>query len=318
VDNRTKKRSDEFMTRPAKSLLVKYDADYAKDTEFSALCRLLQSKWRKKKRYPKQNGKFGNYLPIRYARETKANFLTERIGALVQYEIHKAKIDGRMISEPRIWNNLLSSQPLCFNLFGELHYDITLATKFFRILFPNNVKEVTSVKFEYSPGPGNPKYTGDHSAFDVFIEYDNKRRKKGFIGIEVKYAENMRGDNKKAALTFNKHKKRYLSIAQDAGIFPEPSIQALKELPLQQIWRDHLLAFATRKDYDEGFFVFLYPEKNRHCHNAVSAYINHLSSRNEKNTIFCPRTLETFVRALYRVKRASWVKELRERYLGIK
>ena len=306
------------MIRPAKSLLAKYVADYANDTEFCAFGRMLQSKWRVKKRYPKQTGKFGNYLPIKYAREEKVNFLTDRIRALVQYEIYKAKVDGRMISEPRIWNNLLSSQPLCFNLFGELHYDLNIATKFCRILFPNNIKEVTSIKFEYSPGLGDPKYTGDHSAFDVFIEYDNKRKKKGFIGIEVKYAENMRGDKTKASATYDKHKKRYLAIAKEAGVFPNSSIQILRELPLQQIWRDHLLAFATRKDYDEGFFVFLYPEKNRQCHNAVTEYLNYLNTKDERRSIFYPRTLETFIGALYRIKRATWVKELRERYLGIK
>ena len=306
------------MTKPAKSVLKKYNVDYAKDTEFSAFARLLQSKWRKKKKYPEQKGKYGNYMTIDYAKETKANFLTDRIGALVQYEVYKAKMEGRMISEPRIWNNMLSSQTLCFNLFGELHYDLKLATKFFQKLFPGKIKEVKEVKFEYSPGRGDRNYTGDRSAFDVFIEYTNKKRKRGFIGIEVKYAENMKGNKKKAADTFKSHRSCYLPIAKDAGIFPKSTIDILKESPLQQIWRDHLLAFATRKDYDEGFFVFLYPEKNEECKNAIEEYIKLLSTKSEKKTIFCPRTLETFVSALVQVKRTGWPKEFRERYLGIK
>ncbi len=306
------------MTKPAKSVLKKYNVDYAKDTEFSAFARLLQSKWRKKKKHPEQKEKYGNYLPINYAKETKVNFLTDRIGALVQYEVYKAKMEGRMISEPRIWNNMLSSQPLCFNLFGELHYDLKLATKYFQKLFPGKIKEVTEVKFEYSPGWENRNYTGDRSAFDVFIEYKNKKSKRGFIAIEVKYAENMRGSKKNARKIFDDHKKQYLPIAKDAGIFPKSAIEILKGSSLQQIWRDHLLAFATRKDYDEGFFVFLYPERNEQCKNAVAEYTKLLSTKSEKKTIFCPRTLEKFVSALVQVKRTGWPKEFRERYLGIK
>ena len=103
-----------------------------------------------------------------------------------------------MIGEPRIWNNLLSSQPLCFNLFGELHYNLDLATKYFRILFPNRIETVKSVKFEYSAGRGNIDYTGDHSAFDVFVEYTNAG-KNGFIGIEVKYSESLTEETKEKA-----------------------------------------------------------------------------------------------------------------------
>jgi len=88
-----------------------------------------------------------------------------------------------LIKQPRIWNNLLSSQPLCFNLFGELHFDLELATKFFGQLFPGKIETVTSIKFEYSPGRGNKQYIGDHSAFDVFIEYHNKG-KNGFIELK--------------------------------------------------------------------------------------------------------------------------------------
>jgi len=173
------------MTRPTKDERIKFNL---KDTDFSAYARLLQSKWRHKQGFPK--GKLGNFLDIEYAKATKANFLTDNIRQLVTQEIANAKKTGGLISEPRIWDNLLSSQPLCFNLFGELHFDLNLATKYFQKLFPNRLDMVTAVKFEYSPGRGDKKYLGDHSAFDVFVEYA-KGNKKGFIGIEVKYAESL-------------------------------------------------------------------------------------------------------------------------------
>ncbi|QDG52136.1 hypothetical protein FIV42_15710 [Persicimonas caeni] len=42
-------------------------------------------------------------------------------------------VDARSF-QPRIFNNLLSSQPLCFNLFGELQQNLELATEVFRTL----------------------------------------------------------------------------------------------------------------------------------------------------------------------------------------
>src|SRR5450759_4584384 len=159
------------MTRPKKEELIKFNAYYPNDTDFSAYARLLQSKWRETKRYP--GLKYGNFLDFDFAKTSKANFLTDNIKQLVTDSLANAEEDGAMIGEPRIWNNLLSSQPLCFNLFGELKYDQALATKYFRELFPNRIETVKSIKFEYSAGRGRIDYTGDHSAFDIFVEYTN-------------------------------------------------------------------------------------------------------------------------------------------------
>ncbi|MDZ7859764.1 MAG: hypothetical protein U5O15_03710 [Candidatus Krumholzibacteriota bacterium] len=297
--------------------LNNYDAYHKGDNSFSAYARYLQSKWRVRKGYPKQKNKLGNYLPVEFAKETKANFLTNRIGNLVQSEVDKSKVLGSMISEPRIWNNLLSSQPLCFNLFGELHFDLDLATKVFQALFPNKISKVTDVKFEYSPGRGDKNYTGDHSAFDAFIEYDNEKAQSEYIGIEVKYSENMRQRREDSIKTYHKHKREYLKIAKSAGIFPESSIEILRESPLQQIWRDHLLSLATEKDYSGGFFIFLHPEQNKKCHEAYKDYIQLLNSSDPDITKIYSITLEKFLDILFKLNSSTWVIELRERYLGI-
>ncbi len=308
------------MTRPPLETLRKYRADYSPDTDFSAFGRLLQSIWREKKLLPLADGKLGNFLPNEFAKETRANYLTDNIKTLVQYEVLKARNDGKLISEPRIWNNLLSSQPLCFNLFGEFHFDLKLASKYFHKLFPDRVKEVTSVQFEYSPGRGNENFTGDHSAFDVFVEYKNLTDKLGFIGIEVKYAESLKDDKEKTRHTFSKRGKRYLEIANESKLFPELSLEKLKEVPLQQIWRDHLLALSLVQsktmNYEEGFFVYLFPSKNDQCQIAVDTYIEHLATVDESKNIFYPRHLDLFIKTLRQMNSADWTLELQERYLG--
>lgn len=293
--------------------LLKFNAYYPNDTDFAAHARLLQSKWREKKGYP--GLKYGNFLEIDFAKSSKANFLTDNIKQLVTESLLKAEVDGAMIGEPRIWNNLLSSQPLCFNLFGELHFDFDLASKYFRILFPNRIEKVESVKFEYSAGRGNRNYTGDHSAFDVFMEYSNAG-KNGFIGIEVKYAESLTEETQeKASETFLKHQKEYTRLT-NSQTFKQNSIESLKEIPLSQIWRDHLLSIAHLKDYDEGFFVFLFPKENIQCQNGVDSYKKYLISETEEQSGFYPRYLDDFIRTLRYLHNNDWTKELEERYLG--
>lgn len=301
------------MTRPTIEEQIKFNAAYPKDTDYSAFARLLQSKWRHKKGFPKLG--LGNFLEIEFAKSTKANYLTDNIKQIVTEAVANAIRDGAMIKEPRIWNNLLSSQPLCFNLFGELHYDLDLATKYFSKLFPKRIDNVTSVKFEYSAGRGHPEYTGDHSAFDVFIEY-SKGDKKGFIGIEVKYSESLKEETEETACaTFLKHQKEYTRLTTDK-IFKSSAIEILQQVPLSQIWRDHLLSIAHLKDYDEGFFIFLFPKANSDCQNGINEYCKQLVSDNEEQTGFYPRYLDDFIRTLRTIHNSDWITELEERYLG--
>jgi hypothetical protein len=299
------------MTRPTKEERLKYNVDYPQDTAFSAYARLLQSKWRAKKGYPES--KLGNFIEPEFAKSTKVNFLTDNIKKLVSQELENARKSGGLISEPRIWNNLLSSQPLCFNLFGELYFDLDLASSYFKLLFPNRIDRVTAVKFEYSPGRGDLKYIGDHSAFDVFVEY-SKDNKSGFIGIEVKYAESLKEETKEKAN--NNFKERYANLTNSCGLFKSGSVDFLRQPPCSQIWRDHLLSIATRQDYDEGFFVFLFPAKNSHCQKGADDYRQYLVFDNHEQNCFHPRHLEDFINTLTSISNADWILELKNRYLG--
>ncbi len=299
------------MLRPPKEERIKYNVDYESDTDFAAHARLLQSIWRDRKGYPLL--KLGNFLEIEFAESSKANFLTENIKQLVTREILISKKTGGLIGEPRIWNNLLSSQPLCFNLFGELSLNLELATKFFNRLFPTKVNSVTAVKFEYSPGRSDPKYIGDKSAFDVFIEYA-RADIRGFIGIEVKYSESLREETKAKA---NKnYKELYAKLTNNCGLFKPNSVGDLRQPPLSQIWRDHLLSIANKQNYAEGFFVFLFPSKNRHCQDAVDKYKKYLASDSDEQNRFYARHLEDFINVLIDLEPADWTKELKDRYIG--
>ncbi len=61
-------------------------------------------------------------------------------------------------------------------------------------------------------------------------------------------------------------------LAAAMACFDEQALARLKECPLEQIWRDHLLAGAMFEDggLDDGFFVFLAPEGNEYRREAVA------------------------------------------------
>lgn len=179
----------------------------------------------------------------------------------------------------------------------------------FRDLFPERVGAVTAVRFEHSPGRGDVRYTGDRSAFDVFVEHATPAGARSFIGLEVKYHEGLND----AAST---HKPRYDAIADGMACFTQESRAALREKPLQQIWRDHLLAGAmlasTGDGWAEGLYVFLHAEGNTRCVRAAARYAECLSDART----FAPLRLERMIAALQKQARGTWAAELHDRYLG--
>ena len=277
---------------------------------FQRRARLLQALWREEQGLPvgTMRGKArGAVIEMPFAQQSLGAFLTPTVKEVARREVldpHRAK--DKVFGRPRIFNNLLSSQPLCFNLFGELSEDLPLASKVMADMTGGRVGRVTGIAFEHSPGRGDPRYTNDRSAFDVFFGYDPASGGRGFIGIEVKYHEGL-GDKEAD------HRARYDEVAAMMGVFKPDRLPDLKRRPLEQIWRDHLLAGALKAvdGYDEGLFAFLYPRGNTRCASAVTAYQDCLADPQG----FAAWTLEDLVAVLRRHTTASWVDTFYERYL---
>jgi hypothetical protein len=297
--------------RPDKELRERYETNYYDKTDFASNARLLQSIWRTEKGFEFE--KYGNFLKLDFAKETGANFLNKDIFEIVKFEVENKHIDGKVIKEPRIWNNLLSSQPLAFNIFGELKRNLVLATSVFRSLYSGReISKITGIEFEYSPGRRNPKYTGDSSAFDVFVEYKNQKDENCFFGIEVKYAEDL---NDEPAT----HKDSYVSISEKSEIFEMSNLQKLKEKPIQQIWRDHLLAlslFVTNNDYKVGDFIYLYPSENTKCEIGIEKYKSTFNKSQEN--YFKTLTIENLVNTIKTHCSDKWIFDFEDRYLNFK
>jgi len=291
----------------AKAMFAYVESD---GSGFRRAARTLQSLWRDHSNLPmgEHNGRpLGSRLPVEIAERELVNYLTPGIQSIVREEL-AATTDSQLFSKPRIYNDLLSSQPLCFNLFGELKLDLGLATSVLGMLSPGLISKATNIRFEYSPGRSSAKYTGDRSAFDVFVEYDAVNGGRGFLGIEVKYHESLQ---EPAAV----HRRRYDEVAAMMGCFNKDKLSILHLAPLQQFWRDHLLAGSMICDgepgYTEGKFIVLFPAANLFCRSAVQKYRECLNN----SATFDAWTLEEFVGKLSLATSAPWVEEFRKRYL---
>ena len=300
-------------------VLRDHNVDVAKDSvRWRRSLRLLQALWREEHGWPAGSPapgarSVGSCLAADEAERLGWNFLTHAIFARARHEVDTyGSLPGsdprhKVLKTPRLFNNLLSSQPLCFNLFAELDEDRQLASVVARRLWPGIVDEVRRIEFEWSPGRANPKYLDNRSAFDVFIEHTTPSGGRGFLGIEVKYHEDLK--NRAGDV-----RGRARQVATQSGVFMEPDSPRMTEAPLNQLFLDHLLALSMLESddgWETGRFVFAYPAVNAVCHQAVGRYEDCLVDV----ATFEALTLEKIIDAILAASSDDWPREFRRRYL---
>jgi len=297
------------------ALLRKHHIFEPLDHRFRSAARLLQSIWREDRELPigsyvvaGKRKKLGSRISPAAAK-AGSNFLLPAIAWLVRRELAYRE-SAALIDEGRLYGNLLSSMPLCFNLFGLLKLDLAFASRVIGELFPDLAgAKVQAVLFEHSPGRGDPALTGDHSAFDAFIRYETTTGKKGFVAIELKYSESCQE-------TVPTIRPRYDDLAEVSGLFVDPMKPALRTNPCQQLYREHLLAQAMlmRGDYDEGRFVVIAPQLNTLVANAVATFKRELKPAGEDQVGFAGITLEETIVAIAMAGEEEYAAKLYRRY----
>lgn len=295
---------DELLERH--NCLVRFADEPKKERAYQQYLRLGQALWRVGQGLPEGGSarrRQGAWIPKSHGTH---NFVSDAAWEAAQAALADAE---KLVDHERLHTNLVSSQPLAFNLFGDLKVDLDLASRVLSRMIQRPIV-VSGIEFEYSPGRGDLRFTCDRSAFDVYVEYTTGQER-GFLGIEVKYQEDLTPRQPK-----NHYRPRYSEITADIGCFTEGAERRLKTPPLEQLWRDHLLACSLLLDqqsaFDEGSFVVLFPSINDSCRSAVVEYAELLSS----TQTFCSWTLEFFVEALQAECDQPWVTHLKHRYLG--
>lgn len=219
--------------------------EYAFDSKYVARCRKLQSLYRYEIGEPirpyvkgSDSRNYGNY--ISGGEESGANFLEKYIFEEAQKRIQN-KQKYETINADRLYNNLLSSQPMAFNLFYPLKHMLdesqeaaTRAIKAALPMYP--IHKVTEVGLEFIPD-NYKELTGDKSAMDAIIRFQTDDGRPAFIAIETKYSENL-GTNQAS------DKTRTLETIRTLKCFKPDIEQKILDgsIRLTQIYRNFLLS----------------------------------------------------------------------------
>lgn len=177
------------------------------------------------------------------------NFLSKEIAEEVQLALnrHKQLWSGIMETD-RLYNNLLSSQPLAFNFFGFFRANPDIALAFLQTLRPDIIS-VEDYLFEYAP-----ESSGDSSAFDFGFVVKTKNQK-GFLGFECKYTDTFSYQRTDTKIYFgDKDDKNFVNYHQlyvdNLDRFPDDYYSYVRDKNFNQLFRNELLSVQLKPKYD--------------------------------------------------------------------
>ena len=288
-------------------------------TEFRRRLRYHQAQWREANRHPigsqpiapRPDGKpvrlVGSRLPLAYARETGANFLTP--GALAAAKARTSIVEPHQsFDHQRLWAELLWSPTMAFNLFGDLAADLRLADQAVHTWWPDVPGTVADIRFAHSPGRLDPAWLGNLVAFDVAFVLDLGDGAQGIVGVETAYHEVNRPQPPKP-----RRLPRYRQITDRSGFFRPGAIDAVNGTELIHVWLKHLLVLSMLQDpggtWTWGRYIVVHPGGNTDFAEACARYGELL----EDESTFASATVEELLDA--NVLPAQTATALRDRYL---
>lgn len=267
--------------------------------------------------------------------ERGRNFLTTTMFNEAQRAV-AAKEPGAVIREARLYQDLLSSQPLCFNLFGELSAPDRLdkATAVVWHLWPDFTGTVTEIRYEHNPHRGPHGLIGTKSAFDVFIDLQDSDGARSFIAIEVKYHENMHEEPLGLDAHDPEDQRARREALAEAASRVHGDLEDLRTSGVAQVWLDHALALSMidpdvqaahgvchgqpcLPPYAQGMFVMLAPRGNGKVTAAYLAYRTYLERQGADLSTLGYVSVEDYLAACRAsVPDCTWVEAVEGRYLA--
>ena len=261
-------------------------------TEFRRRYRLHQARWREREGHPigsqpiapkgKPARPVGNRLPLDYAQETGANFITAGAHASAAERLSRTEAN-QSIDRQRIWAELLWSPSVALNLFGDLAADLALADRAVHAWWPDVPSKVTEVRFAHSPGWLDPTYLNSLRAFDTAFMLED-----GVVGVDVKYHERA-----KAEIPKPENLERYVAVAKKSGAFAPSAIDKLAgRSDLAVLWLEHLLLHSMlqhrSRRWSWGRLLVVYPAENADMVDVCGRYREFL----REDSTFATMTLE--------------------------
>ena len=252
-------------------------------TEFRRGLRYHQARWREANGHPigsqpiaprpdrKPERLVGSRLPLAYAKETGANFLTAN--ALEAARARTSTTEPHQsFDHQRLWADLLSSAAMAFNLFGDLADDLGLADRAIHTWLPDAPGTVSDVRFAHSPGRFDPAYLNSLRAFDVAFVLDLDHGTEGIVGVDTNYHERVKREIPKPSNLW-----RYLEVAERSRVFGPGATDAVKgRSDLAEMWLEHLLLLSMPQHasgrWAWGRYVVVHPAGNTDVAEACARY----------------------------------------------
>lgn len=303
------------------------------DSPFTAKARKHQSLWRVQngleigvgpnKDAKNKNGEltyYGNY--IKDGELTGRNFYFPETFAYAKWRVEH-KLKAETIDSYRLFNNLLSSMPMAFNLFHPLMKlraeNPAVVDNMIRAAF-SEIKEifrVAEIGLEFIPTP-TEDYTGDKTAMDAFIKFQDKAGNNYLIAIETKYTDSL-GSN----TTSNKKVyQKQLKLIKESGLFTEDAISMFQNgtCKITQLYRNFMLAevYGQKHGFKKVYSVILAPKDHPSTQTEIATLKGHLNYEVKKRVL--AKSLEDFTHALGKVcpfEQCDWIDWFRNRYLII-
>ena len=272
-------------------------------TEYRRALRYHQARWRETKGHPigsqpivpregKPSRPVGSRLPVDYARETGANFLTA--GALEAARARTSSIEPHQsFDHQRLWADLLWSPAMAFNLFGDLAADLARADRAVRAWWPDSPGTVSDVRFAHSPGRFDPEYLNSLRAFDAAFVLDLGDGTQGIVGVDVEYHDRTKPETPKPSNLW-----RCLEVAERSGVFRPGATDAVKgRSDLAVMWLEHLLLLSMLQHvsgtWSWGRYVVVYPAANSDYSNACARYRDLLVDRSNFSSVTVEELLDS-------------------------
>ena len=236
------------------------------------------------------------------------NFLTPEILAYTQQRAPLVIRREGTLDEDRLFRNLLSSMPMCFNLFGFLRHHPVAAARVLSVASGLDVARIEAVDVEWTPDGAHP--LGDRTAFDAWVSYRTSTGGRGFLGVETKYTEPF------SQRVYMRDRYKEVTNWDESGFLPD-AVRLLSGRSTNQFWRNALLAVAVRRaaDFDYGHVLVVALEDDPHVEHAMSVL---RSAHIEPDSLVRVAPIERIVElALDEPLLAAWANQFARRYVDL-
>ncbi len=201
----------------------------------------------------------GNTLDRDAVRQNpRLNFVNDAAYESALRRADEVQLEGGTLEAERLFHNLLSSMPMCFNVFGAIGHVPAFGEVVQQVMDPE-MMSIDQAVCEITPTPA----LGDRTAFDAMLRGTGAKGNARFIGIETKYTEPFSPkvyDN-----------DRYQEVTAGSDWFVDGAGEHLKATATNQLWRGLMLASLTESaEGATGSYVVVSPADDITAQDAVA------------------------------------------------